>query len=730
MRNGRLWTAACVLLLAAAPVPAREATSYGDVTVAVEAEPRNQQTHGYSEYVFSVSNRSRDTKHTVTLLFPRDELGRYGDHIRTVSSTVTVGPEDTARIVLLVPFFPPTFGGNLRVAIDGRNQDDSLRLTSTPGSYGGRYVSYGSGGMAYTVGGSVGGPLILASKKVAATADFIGRISPTIRQVLPGILPAGGSGMGSLPAAPGLGAGPPGAFPMGAGGGMGPGGGSAGAGPPAGGKVGMMGGGVPPVAREYTILVNTQVVSAELPTSSWLTTWLGYSRYDGIVVTGDELAAAPSAVRDALWQYAETGGSLLVLGTASVPESWKNLKRDEQGVTVYTTGLGTVLVCNDDRYGAWKDKRWSVLAAAWTANASNPWHQISNATEANRQLRVVDDVGIPVRGLFSLMLVFTLTIGPLNLWLLARKGRRLWMLWTVPAISLVTCLMVFGFMLLVEGWQGHLRTEGITILDEKAQRATSLGLTGFYAPMAPGEGLHFRPDTEVVWQKGQDYMYRRNPGTASCTLDWTNEQHFSSGWISARVPTHFKLRKSEKRLERLAVSRQPDGSLKAVNGLGADIRKLWVADDKGQIYTAEEVPAGVQATLTPRGDLPVIKQPRTDFRELFLSHQWLSPPSAAPATTGTSPGFGGGVSMKKATSVPVMKSPTPAPAVMGKKEPNPAPATVTPIEPGDMTRYLAPRRYVAVLDGAPFFEEGLPNARTRKGKSIVIGLMKDTEDAN
>ena len=40
--------------------------------------------------------------------------------------------------------------------------------------------------------------------------------------------------------------------------------------------------------------VNTQVVRADLPLEAWSTGWLGYSRYDGIVVTRHELNAAPA----------------------------------------------------------------------------------------------------------------------------------------------------------------------------------------------------------------------------------------------------------------------------------------------------------------------------------------------------------------------------------------------------------------------------------------------------
>ena len=53
-------------------------------------------------------------------------------------------------------------------------------------------------------------------------------------------------------------------------------------------------------------------------------------------------------------------------------------------------------------------------------------------------------------------------------------------------------------MTLSEGWQGYARIEGMTILDENEQRATSVGWLGLYTLTTPEGGLHFHPDTELT----------------------------------------------------------------------------------------------------------------------------------------------------------------------------------------------------------------------------------------
>ena len=88
-------------------------------------------------------------------------------------------------------------------------------------------------------------------------------------------------------------------------------------------------------------------------------------------------------------------------------------------------------------------------------------------------------------------------------------------------------------------------------------------------------------------------------------MDWTHDQHLGSGWVTARVPTHFMVRKSETRRERVIVRRGANTDLKIVNGLGVDISQFWLADGDGKIYSAVDIPAGEEIALELRPDVRV-----------------------------------------------------------------------------------------------------------------------------
>jgi hypothetical protein len=649
--------AVSVILLAALAAPADAQVPFGEVVVSAEP-PQGNATHGYSEYRFQLVNRSNDRAYRVTLSLPHDSYasGRYGTYLRSARQTAEVGPAQTVTLALLAPARPGITGSGVTVFIDGEQQEDRLRLD---------FVNYHSRGM-YGPGGGGGDALVLASRRalpVGGTPDkrallagsaTIGLMQPG-RQVWNGLVAVAVaeavpkpderflsvlSGRSNVYSFPGRG------FP---------------------------------------------IFRADAPPATWSTNWLSYSRYDGIVLTAEDLddlvraGAAGHAVRSALWQYVETGGSLTVFGPGpvSLPTGWKRFPERSGDWAIYRGGFGECVVTSDRNFADWHDDHWERVgeeraAARWTKleeswrQTGSVWSGSHGLSELNRDFPVVDDLGVPVRSLFVLMILFSLGIGPVNLWLLSRARRKLWLLWTVPLISLCTCVAVFGYMVLAEGWQGHARVESVTLLDQSdaEPRASTLGRCALYSPITPGDGLRFSLATEITPLA----LDRHDGGSGPRTLEWAGDQHLARGWLTARVPAYFLLRKSEVRRERVTISKGPGGALTLLNALGADIRALWYADEKGRIYKSGPVSAGAQASLSATGSA-VLPQP-PNYREKFYR--------------AVSTGLG-----------------------LGKKLP-----------PEEV---LTRRTYLAELDSTPFLETGLRGARVRPSRSLVLGVLPEAE---
>ena len=282
---------------------------------------------------------------------------------------------------------------------------------------------------------------------------------------------------------------------------------------------------------------------------------------------------------------------------------------------------------------------------------------------------------VRVRATVLVMLGFVVLIGPVNLIVLSRMKRRVWMLWTIPAISFATCMLVFVYSLLREGVTPTFRSQGITLLDQANHRATTIGAMAVYCPLTPGGGLSFGYETEVtplvqVWNYGPF-----GPSGTRREIDWTQAQHLQRGWVSARVPAYFHLRKSETRRERIEIERNGN-ELSIVNGLGADIARLWLADENGNVFIVmNNVGAGQKAKLTPFHDYPKVSDrlgPKGLFKELGYTVQLHS-------------------------------------------------------EGRNTAEFLVPGSYVAELIENPFLEKGL-SGRTKpasaQGHSFVFGILE------
>ncbi len=426
--------------------------------------------------------------------------------------------------------------------------------------------------------------------------------------------------------------------------------------------------------------VSAETIRADQSTDQWSTNWLSYTRYGGVVVTATDLRGMSTEARNAIGQYVECGGSLFVLGRdPQLPGPWKLKADTKHPVSVANPGFGQCIATNQTELSPFPARVLTPVLESWSSTAS-PWQRTRTPNDANRTFPVVEDIGVPVKGLLALMFVFVIAIGPINLIVLARKKRKLWLFWTVPLMSFVTCLTVMVYMAVTEGWQGRSRIEGVTILDENTRRASSLGWTGFYTPLLPGSGLRFTPETEVCYQNGEDpytsSYSRRGSSNSALSIDWTREQHFTSGWLTPRVPAHFALRKSELRRERMTISKGADGSPEAVNGLGADLSQFWYRDENGKVFFAEAIPGGGRAALKPAA----IAAPASEatLRSLYTG-EWATLPD------------------RLKTNGPAL---------------------------------LAPRTYLGVMDAAPFLDDGLPGASVRKTRTVVYGILKEGGDGN
>ncbi len=453
------------------------------------------------------------------------------------------------------------------------------------------------------------------------------------------------------------------------------------------------------------------VFVSEVGIDQWSVQWLSYSRYDGVALGAADLKVAPPGVLEALRQYVAVGGTLMVLGDWQPPRDWQ-AKQDSGSspeMSEYYLGFGVCVTSNTNDLSAIEISQWERMQEHWN-HTSVPFQYNREASQANTEFPVIEKVTIPVKGLLALMIGFAVLIGPVNLYWLERKRRRIWLLWTVPLISMLFCAAIWVYAMSAEGWTGTERTAGITILDQQHQRAVTLGWTAYYMPLTPSGGLHYSRDTELTPQIGSNHYSYGNEGR-SRTIDWTDHQQLATGWVVSRVPAHFLVRKPSVTVrERINFKRESDGSLSIVNGLGASVDKIYYKDLQGNVYESSDVAAGQAVKLT-RLTLP-------------------SNPSASSGSTeaGVDTGADEGTKVNPALDTEQALASV-DPAAWRRIYQRNWIHSFGHLDHQFVIRSaeLLPGTYMARLAENPFIESGVTARSKRKASAVVIGIVGEIE---
>ncbi|REK08936.1 MAG: hypothetical protein DWQ37_18900 [Planctomycetota bacterium] len=278
--------------------------------------------------------------------------------------------------------------------------------------------------------------------------------------------------------------------------------------------------------------------------------------------------------------------------------------------------LGQVVALADDNPFPGDSLRWQWLITSvvpprrlWTSRYGTvPDHGNFHFNEF-----LIADVGLPpIRAYQVLISVFVVAIGPLNYWLLRRRGRLHLFLFTVPLAAIAASGALLGYTLLADGLASHLRARSFTLLDQRAGQAAHVARLSYYMGLAPRRGLTFPEDTMVapleLTPNANNYRDRAR------LFSWNAGQHLTRGWISSRMPTQYVTARTQESRRGLDVAMSTDGAQCAVrNRLGTRIRSLILCDPGGNYHHTGSFPDGERATLTALKNEQALEEALTKF---------------------------------------------------------------------------------------------------------------------
>jgi hypothetical protein len=328
------------------------------------------------------------------------------------------------------------------------------------------------------------------------------------------------------------------------------------------------------------------------------TSWLGYTSLRAVVIGPTEWQLLTDAQKDALLTWTASGGDLIFVdgdpgallpggqkppagaGEPAVRAYFFGRIHRPTSASIAASGLASVLSAAEKM----QDDNWAL-----PANRARDWGSIA-ARGFRLPIPGVD--GVPARAYLSILIVFSLLIGPVNYWFLWRRQQQVLLVLTAPLVSAVFIVLLGGYVLAGEGLGVRGRAVTFTMLDQVRKQAATRGSVSLYAAgMTPSGGLRFPRDV-AVFALGPD-------GTGSRerqSLDLTDAQRFSAGVIQARSPTNLEEIGFRPARERLSFSREA-GGMSVVNGLGVTVSALLYRDGDTVYTLAGPLPSGGKEIL-------------------------------------------------------------------------------------------------------------------------------------
>ena len=324
-----------------------------------------------------------------------------------------------------------------------------------------------------------------------------------------------------------------------------------------------------------------------------------YSSLD-LVVLDSSRGLPGEAQLAALLAWVRTGGDLLVTGprahaaAEAVPAmaAWMEPRFEtmhDEG-TEFRCGLGRLFVGGLGELDTYDDWVREILAAEATLTPEDgPWRGAALVPLIPGLDR------LPYRAFAGLLLLFALVIGPVNFLAVRRRRKPVLLLLTIPAIALVTTIVLLAYGILFQGIDVKSASYSVAVLDQREHRAACVESRQFFAGLAPAAGLVPGQGTIVHPMRLDARIARRR----RFEVELAGGTLLAGDFLPSRAATNQVLAVERAERARLDVRRNGAG-LSVANNLGVEIEELIVCDPEGGLY-ALEIPLASGASTELRG---------------------------------------------------------------------------------------------------------------------------------
>lgn len=349
--------------------------------------------------------------------------------------------------------------------------------------------------------------------------------------------------------------------------------------------------------------------------------WRAYSGYDSLILTDSEWTGASAGARSAVISWVRLGGQLLI-HSESGSAAGLNLPVDTSYGKISVIPIAPGL----------------KLDAAKTVKATMAGSLKSqqNALRENYSSTWPLQASFGVQGfnylVFILILIgFGVVVGPVNLFVFAKSGRRHRLFITTPLISLATSLLLVGLILLMDGFGGRgVRAVLMEVRPDNGENAAYLHqeqfsrtgvLTG--AGFTLNEAASLSPVPIAADNRWARLTVNNNGGGSGFSMEFVDGKLKTSGdWFQSRSEQGQVLQSvipTRGRIERSSEAGEP----RLLSTFDFPIETLFYRDSANQWWRADNLVPGSRFQPTAVNEADVAQRLNDEQDQFGRRHQEL-----------------------------------------------------------------------------------------------------------
>jgi hypothetical protein len=329
-------------------------------------------------------------------------------------------------------------------------------------------------------------------------------------------------------------------------------------------------------------LAGTRFAPDDLPDD-----WRGLTGITGLWLTVDELNFLWPAQRAALREWVHRGGSLFVHGVAELDPQFR------------ATGFGQVSVTPD-----------VTLDISRAASAIDALKEVALETQLGQRyignwnaVTTLGPIKLNASLLIGFMALFAVVVGPVNLFVFARRTHRHRLFWTTPLISVATTGALLVLIIFQDGLGGSgsrvaliyvSPTEKQDVLLQEQIARTGVVLGSSFVTKDP---CYIAPITLDSTPGGPRRAYE-NSGT-SFAGEWFISRAMQGHWLESIAPTRAGIV-----FANVAGIDEAGAPPVIVSNISGVLEQVHFRDENGRIWHASNVHTGQRVTMESEGQMP------------------------------------------------------------------------------------------------------------------------------